>query len=336
MRIPSFLGTLLLVLAFGASARAQNGTLDQTSPIFNGYFDGNSVSSIWQCQVRAGAFGWFEGVTLNLGGSPGASVDVRLRAGAGWNTSAVLASGTAVKTSPNQTQSVFVNLAAGGLLLNVNDLFVIEIQGNGTGAYLTGSHISPPGPPLYPEPLFLNGPGCYGDCGARIAFQTYDTQPISSTCFGNGVNFACPCSNSGAPGRGCQNSASTGGSLLTSSGSTIPDTLVLTASGELPTALTIFLQGTSMSPTPFDFGDGLRCVSGVLKRLYVKSASGGTASAPGPGDPSITAQSAALGDPIVSGQTRGYQAYYRDSSASFCPSPSGGTFNVSNALLVLW
>jgi hypothetical protein len=91
-----------------------------------------------------------------------------------------------------------------------------------------------------------------------------------------------------------------------------------------------------MSPTPFDFGDGLRCVSGVLKRLYVKSASGGTASAPGPGDPSITAQSAALGDPIVSGQTRGYQAYYRDSSASFCPSPSGGTFNVSNALLVLW
>jgi hypothetical protein len=74
----------------------------------------------------------------------------------------------------------------------------------------------------------------------------------------------------------------------------------------------------------------------VLKRLYVKTASGGTASAPGPGDPSITAQSAALGDPISGGQSRGYQAYYRDGSASFCPPPAGSTFNVSNALLVLW
>jgi hypothetical protein len=28
--------------------------------------------------------------------------------------------------------------------------------------------------------------------------------------------------------------------------------------------------------------------------------------------------------------------YYRDPSASFCPSPSGNTWNVSNAVRVLW
>jgi hypothetical protein len=162
----------------------------------------------------------------------------------------VLASGTATKTSSNQMQDVFVNLAAGGLLLNANDLFVIEVQGNGSGASLTGSFIAPPGPPLYPEPMFLNGPGCYLNCGYRIAFKTYLTQPITSVCFGNGVNFPCPCANSGGPGRGCQNSASTGGALLSYSGSSTPDTLVLSCGGELPTSLTVFLQGTACAASP--------------------------------------------------------------------------------------
>jgi hypothetical protein len=85
-----------------------------------------------------------------------------------------------------------------------------------------------------------------------------------------------------------------------------------------------------------NFGDGLRCAGGTLKRLYSRNAVGGTVTAPQGADPSITARSAALGDTIPANGTRIYHVYYRDSSASFCPNPPGSTFNVSNGLRVLW
>ena len=160
--------------------------------------------------------------------------------------------------------------------------------------------------------------------------------PATAFCFGDGTQGACPCSNQGAAGRGCENSAATGGAVLTASGTTSPDTLVLTSSGELPTALSIFLQGDQQLALPVVFGDGLRCVGGNLKRLYVKNAVGGVVSAPTGGDPSITAQSAALGDPFGPGAVRFYQVYYRDPDHAFCPAPPGNSWNVSNGLAVAW
>jgi hypothetical protein len=100
--------------------------------------------------------------------------------------------------------------------------------------------------------------------------------------------------------------------------------------------LSIFLQGNSDVLPGVSFGDGLRCAGGALKRLYVKNAVGGVASAPAPGDPSITARSAQLGDTIAPGTTRSYQVYYRDPSLSFCPAPAGNTWNVSSATRILW
>jgi hypothetical protein len=73
-----------------------------------------------------------------------------------------------------------------------------------------------------------------------------------------------------------------------------------------------------------------------LSRLYVKTAVGGTIVAPVGSDPSISARSAALGDTIIQGTARTYQAYYRDPNPGFCPTPMGGTFNVSGAVLVNW
>jgi hypothetical protein len=138
-------------------------------------------------------------------------------------------------------------------------------------------------------------------------------------------------------GRGCENSISTGGGwLYWSSGTTDPDTLVLTSAGEPGSALSIFLQSTSVIQSVLDFGDGIRCTGGNVKRLYVKNASNGAVQAPQPGDPSITQQSAILGDPIVPGMVRYYQTYYRDPNASFCPAPTGSTFNASNGLRVVW
>lgn len=152
-------------------------------------------------------------------------------------------------------------------------------------------------------------------------------------CFGDGTGHACPCANSGAAGRGCQNSASTGGAQLSGTGvaNVSADSVALTSSGELPTALSIVLQGdTEIAPVPF--GDGLRCVGGTLKRLYTKHASGGIVTAPGAGDPSISAQSALHGDPIPVGATRIYQTYYRDANLGFCPFG----FNASNAIAIAW
>jgi hypothetical protein len=155
-------------------------------------------------------------------------------------------------------------------------------------------------------------------------------------CFG-GTDVFCPCNNDGGPDRGCQNSGGTGGALLSVTGvaSLSADTVQFTSSGEMPSALSIVLQG-SVAIFPVVYGDGLRCAGGTLKRLYVRNASGGVITAPHAGDPSVSAQSAALGDPLFFGAARVYQVYYRDPNPSFCPSPPGGTFNVSNGIAVTW
>ena len=171
-------------------------------------------------------------------------------------------------------------------------------------------------------------------CGIQLNANDRD---ITGTqlCAGDGTDATCPCVNPGQTGIGCQNSAGTGGSWLHASGSSVPDTLVLHASGELPNALSIFLQGNVVIPA-VPYGDGLRCAGGTLRRLYTKSASSGVVFAPGPGDASISAQSANLGVPIVPGGRRYYQVYYRDANAGFCPPPQGNTFNVSNAVKIAW
>jgi hypothetical protein len=172
-----------------------------------------------------------------------------------------------------------------------------------------------------------------GNVGSFTGWSLTGERPsITPFCLGDGTGpVPCPCGNSGLPGHGCNNSSNTGGAILTATGTFTPDTIVLTSSGERPTSLTIFVQGGQTNPFPF--GDGVGCLGAGLLRLYTKSASGGVASAPGPGDPSITARSAAMGQPLAHGTFRIYQAYYRDVSATFCP---GATFNVSSGLKIVW
>jgi Pro-kumamolisin, activation domain len=177
---------------------------------------------------------------------------------------------------------------------------------------------------------FADAAACMtGGCGPGTAYCAGDSVDPIVTTF-------CPCFNFGALGHGCSNSVDSNGSVLTANGSSNPDTVVFTASEELPTALSIVLQGTSNTPAGLVFGDGIRCVSGTLKRLYTKAASGGVVVAPGSGDMGVRARSAALGDTIPSGSTRYYQVYYRDANATFCPAPTGGTFNISNAYQITW
>ena len=195
---------------------------------------------------------------------------------------------------------------------------------------------------LYGNLRFVDNPAV-ADTGSGTApivdIGAYETPNTlyPSYCAGDGtLATACPCGNAGQPGRGCDNSAATGGALLAVAGSTAPDTLALASSGELSGATSVFLQGDASIASGIAFGDGVRCAGGSLKRLYVKSAVSGSASAPATGDPSISARSSALGDPIAPGSTRFYQVYYRDPNLAFCPAPAGASWNVTNGLIVSW
>jgi hypothetical protein len=155
---------------------------------------------------------------------------------------------------------------------------------------------------------------------------------------GSGGVIACPCSNPpSGPARGCDNSSATGGASIAGSGSpsVASDTLSLTTAGEKPSATSIVLQGTTTNATGLVFGQGIRCVTGALKRLYTQNASSGSITVPPPGGPSISARSAALGDPITAGQNRWYLVYYRDPIVlGGCPSAS--TFNCTFTLEIAW
>ncbi|MFN0009303.1 MAG: TolB family protein [Planctomycetota bacterium] len=160
---------------------------------------------------------------------------------------------------------------------------------------------------------------------------------ISRFCFGDGTGIQCPCANEGLIGHGCQNSVTTGGALLSGSGIArlSNDTLHLTASGERSEALTLFWQGDAQVPQRA-FGDGLGCMGGNLRRMFFHHASFGEVSAPQGSDLSVSARSAALGNPIAPGSVRVYHAFYRDPTPNFCPFPQGSTFNTTSGLWVLW
>jgi len=171
-----------------------------------------------------------------------------------------------------------------------------------------------------------------------VAGALYDADTFASFCF-PGVESvaACPCANPGLVGHGCDNSAGTGGAILTETGtgSLSGDTVVFTTHGEKPTALSIVLQGNGVSTAGLIYGQGIRCVAGNLRRLYAKAAVAGSITAPAGGDPSVSARSAAKGDTIDAGSTRYYLVYYRDPTVlGGCPSTS--TFNSTQSGSICW
>lgn len=213
-------------------------------------------------------------------------------------------------------------------------------QPDAGGLYVLGTDLTPYSLGDHLHVVGTIDPSCITLCmqgnGCINPSLVESCSPATDLCFGDGTQGACPCSNSGAPGHGCANSGSASGALMSVTGATNPDTIVLTSSGERPTSLSIFFQGPAGLAVPVFAGDGLRCFGGTLKRLYVKNAVSGVVSAPQAGDPSITQRSAALNDPITPGTSRHYQIYYRDGTAAFCPAPSGSTFNTTNGKSILW
>lgn len=156
--------------------------------------------------------------------------------------------------------------------------------------------------------------------------------PISRYCFGDGTVAPCPCGNQGLAARGCDNSLATGGARMNANGSMSPDTIEFYLAGLIPGTAAMLFQGDTALSAPFELGDGLLCAGGNIRRLEVAFSPGGTLGFP-TGASSISAQSAAAGDPLVPGNVRGYQAWYRDSNPLFC---TPATSNLSNAVRIVW
>jgi hypothetical protein len=142
---------------------------------------------------------------------------------------------------------------------------------------------------------------------------------------------------SGWPGSGCNNAVASGGASLHGRGtpSLASDTLFLDCTSLRPNVLCVVFQGDAKIGPVFD-GDGLRCVGGRVRRLYAHNASDVSLTVPAFGDATLSARSAALGDPLSAGDERIYQVYYRDKSPTFCPNPPGNTWNLSSGLSVDW
>ena len=105
-----------------------------------------------------------------------------------------------------------------------------------------------------------------------------DYSPMTSLCEpGSSGVIACPCSNPpSGPGRGCDNSSSTGGANLSASGvaSLSADTLVFTTSDEKPTAVSIVALKASVT-------SACRLSMGANQSFIGVRRCGSTRSAPG-------------------------------------------------------
>jgi hypothetical protein len=208
--------------------------------------------------------------------------------------------------------------------------------GDNTGG---AANLANPGSSAFPPTLMGTGP-LVGFAGTFCVRVNCSFGPATYTCTpGDPGIGTCPCGNppTGA-NRGCNNKGATGGASITGSGvaSVGAPTLTFTTANENATVGSVLIQGTAFN-AGINFGHGVRCTAGTIKRLYVKIASAGSITAPGGGDPSIPVKSASLGSPIAAGNTRYYSVYYRDTTLLLpgCPVPAN-QFNVTNTAVVLW
>ncbi len=168
----------------------------------------------------------------------------------------------------------------------------------------------------------LQGLGCVSVTSITSCSTTSSVTPY---CFGDGSGASCPCGNSSSSGLGCANSSGAGAGLSASgSDSLSADDLALSASGVVANQPALLFSGSTAlnGGLGITFGDGLRCAGGVVVRHGVQAANAlGAASWP-------TGLAGAAGWSV--GDSRFFQAWYRDPQAS----PCGGGFNLSNGVSV--
>jgi hypothetical protein len=312
---------LAALICLAPAAISQTGALDQVSPYSgssgNAWFNVDAVSLTWQCQVRAGIPGVLEGFNLELDGNPGAQCDVTVRIGDGWNTTSSVFTTHLTKVATGH-EVVFVDTTSAAIALAVGDTFVIELLGNATGCGVIGSYVDPnTGPALYPEPLFLNGPGCYAGCGWRIGFETYMNGSSGPTAY-------C---TSGTTSNNCAASISANGNPNVAH-SLACQVSIQNVEGQ---RAGIIFYGLAQTVSPWcsqGGGSSILCVKAPTKRTGVQLTGGTLNSCNGTLtlDWNAYQQShpGALGAPWVAGEKAYLQGWFRDPQSCKTTSLSNG------------
>tara|TARA_R110002126_G_scaffold4409_11_gene23195 strand:+ start:21459 stop:22421 length:963 start_codon:yes stop_codon:yes gene_type:complete len=301
------LALFTLVLLSTAAAVHADEVVDQTSPASNSDFYCSDPVNVWQQQIRAGIGGRLQRIELVVRGPIGAEVDVRLRPSSAWSTESPVWSTHFVKSAPGN-ETVQFDVESANLILAAGDTFVVELQGNDTGAEVKGSYVHPTqGAPNYTEPLMLTVPGTYQDGGWRIGFRTWMETDLSQPV--------------------CVSTANSSGSAAT---------LAVTGSFDLAVNDLVLRAGPAPVGQPGFFvygpesdvvllGDGILCVGGGalgIARLPIEFVDGaGQLMHPLDVQAPPTAAFA-----IAPGSTWVFQAWFRD------PAAGGTGFNLSDGL----
>ena len=179
--------------------------------------------------------------------------------GPGWNTGPV-AFTTLLTKATSGNENVFVDCSAAGIAVSPGNPFVLEFVGNNTGAGINGSYVAPAsGSPLYAPLLYLNGPGCFADCGWRLGFSSYVlTVPAPTT-------YCTPKVNS----LGCTPSIGFSGTPSASAGSgfTLSATNVINNKPGL-----LLYSNTGQNALPFQ--GGFLCINGPVRRSVALNSAG--------------------------------------------------------------
>ena len=152
-------------------------------------------------------------------------------------------------------------------------------------------------------------------------------------CHGDGTAGACPCGNASAAAQsaGCRHSSGQGATLRGTGSARIGGDTVQLQASSMTGSHCLYFQGTTRANggLGLPFGDGLRCAGGELTRLAARALVFGGSVFPG----SVGATLSELGG-AQAGETLHYQVWYRDTSATWCP--TGGLTNDTNGLSIAW